>query len=583
MKINKITIQHVKGIEQLEILQPLVANRPNILVAPNGFGKSSIATAFSSLKPNKLELTPDNCYNQDQRLSSSVSILLDDNQTLTANSTSNTIKNVFAVHVVNCQLKPKAFAQNRGKFHVAKASLDISDTIIYKSIPQKIEISYSFRNFKNAYGGVLGKIITKIEDMFSQYDLLCKIDKKIQFHKFELKQYQKAFDVWETKIQTFNQKKVIELKQAILDSNYELEHEEFKKLAVLLKDALQYDNFIDAICAAVQYIDTRLNCGQAVYSKAITYLKYIKQRKQLDDTLSEINPVKERFSVRAKEKKGQLVIEWPKANMISSGQRDILVFIAKLMECEFHEHKNCILIIDEFFDYLDDANIIAFQYYISNLIDSYKRDKRVIFPILLTHLDPNYLKHFCFNDKRMNVCYLKSSNAKCSPMLMKFVKERETESIKDYLDTFYFHYNNETNIADFTDEFKKIGLNEDWVNPTAFRKKVERECRKYLLEPDKTYDPLAICFAVRIKIEENVFQMLAEEYQQEFLATHGTKEKLNYAQSKGACFPETYYLLGIIYNHPLHTAGIDDLSKPLSLKLDNGIIKNMIMQIFGKQ
>lgn len=147
MKINKITIQYVKGIEQIEILQPLVANRPNILVAPNGFGKSSIATAFSSLKPKKLELAPDDCYNQDQRLPSSVSILLDD-QTLTANSTSNTIKNVFAVHVVNCQLKPKAFAQNRGKFHVAKASLDISDTIIYKSIPPKMKISYSFRGLK---------------------------------------------------------------------------------------------------------------------------------------------------------------------------------------------------------------------------------------------------------------------------------------------------------------------------------------------------------------------------------------------------------------------------------------------------
>lgn len=419
--------------------------------------------------------------------------------------------------------------------------------------------------------------------MFSQYALLCKIDKKIQFHKFELKQYQKAFDVWKTKILTFNQKTVIELKRAILNSNCELEHDEFKKLAVLLKDELQYEDLIDAQCAAVQYIDTRLNCGQANYSKVIRYLKYTKQKKQIDDTLSEINPVKERFSVRAKEKKGQLVIEWPKANMISSGQRDILVFIAKLMECEFHEHKNCILVIDEFFDYLDDANIVAFQYYISNLIDSYKRDKRVIIPILLTHLDPNYLKHFCFNDKRMNVCYLKSSNAKCNAMLTKFVRERETEYIKDYLDTFYFHYNNETNVPDFTNEFKKIGLNEDWVSPTAFRKKVERECRKYLLEPDKVYDPLAICFAVRIKIEENVFQMLAEEYQQEFLATHGTKEKLNYAQSKGASFPETYYLLGIIYNHPLHTAGIDDLAKPLSLKLDNGIIKNMIMQIFGKQ
>ena len=43
MVINSITIENVKGIERLEIKQTIQPNRPNILVAPNGFGKSSIA------------------------------------------------------------------------------------------------------------------------------------------------------------------------------------------------------------------------------------------------------------------------------------------------------------------------------------------------------------------------------------------------------------------------------------------------------------------------------------------------------------------------------------------------------------
>lgn len=53
MVINSITIENVKGIERLEIKQTIQPNRPNILVAPNGFGKSSIAIAFNSLKANK--------------------------------------------------------------------------------------------------------------------------------------------------------------------------------------------------------------------------------------------------------------------------------------------------------------------------------------------------------------------------------------------------------------------------------------------------------------------------------------------------------------------------------------------------
>lgn len=114
-----------------------------------------------------------------------------------------------------------------------------------------------------------------------------------------------------------------------------------------------------------------------------------------------------------------------------------------------------------------------------------------------------------------------------------------------------------------------------------FKKKVDRELRKYLLEPGKTYDPLAVCVSIRIKIEENAYNYIdTDAHKQEFLITHGTTEKLNYAHDQGIVVPETYYLLGIIYNHPLHIAGDNDMSKQLSMKLENETIKSMIRHLW---
>lgn len=59
MVISKIEINNIKGIGNLTINQNIHPNRPNILVAPNGFGKSSLAVAFKTLVANKIELKPD--------------------------------------------------------------------------------------------------------------------------------------------------------------------------------------------------------------------------------------------------------------------------------------------------------------------------------------------------------------------------------------------------------------------------------------------------------------------------------------------------------------------------------------------
>jgi len=61
MKIWSIELTNVKGIGNHTFQLDLIPNKPNILVAPNGFGKSSFGIAFDSLRRNKIELDAKNC------------------------------------------------------------------------------------------------------------------------------------------------------------------------------------------------------------------------------------------------------------------------------------------------------------------------------------------------------------------------------------------------------------------------------------------------------------------------------------------------------------------------------------------
>ncbi|MCE9540395.1 MAG: hypothetical protein K8R85_14440, partial [Bacteroidetes bacterium] len=64
MKIRSIEITNIKGIGNHTFNLDLVPNKPNLLVAPNGFGKSSFSIGFDSLKRTKIELN-DKHYHQD--------------------------------------------------------------------------------------------------------------------------------------------------------------------------------------------------------------------------------------------------------------------------------------------------------------------------------------------------------------------------------------------------------------------------------------------------------------------------------------------------------------------------------------
>ena len=84
MIINKIFIDNIKGIDHFEFSQDLYPNRPNILVAPNGYGKSSFATAFLSAQNGPIVLKPEECHTEDINNNPKLEVSLNNGQTLVA-------------------------------------------------------------------------------------------------------------------------------------------------------------------------------------------------------------------------------------------------------------------------------------------------------------------------------------------------------------------------------------------------------------------------------------------------------------------------------------------------------------------
>lgn len=65
MEIKSITIKNVRGIGEKTIELGMLPNKPSLLIAPNGSGKSSFAFAFQWLNRLKIKLNVDDAYNGD--------------------------------------------------------------------------------------------------------------------------------------------------------------------------------------------------------------------------------------------------------------------------------------------------------------------------------------------------------------------------------------------------------------------------------------------------------------------------------------------------------------------------------------
>jgi hypothetical protein len=225
---------------------------------------------------------------------------------------------------------------------------------------------------------------------------------------------------------------------------------------------------------------------------------------------------------------------------------------------------------------LDEANLIAAQYYVTEFIDEFKKSGRRIYPLILTHLNPGYFKNYSFN--KMKTYYLDQRAASIGNSFIQLIKKRDDNSIKDDVSMYLLHFH--TGQINKRPEFTSLGLRPTWGEGNNFEVYIDTSRQVYLAN-QAGYDPFAVCCSLRRRVEENIYNRIpgaAEKVQ--FLAMHGTSDKLDYAESIGVPVPEYYYLLGIVYNEGMHWHNDRDNESPLKAKLDNGTIRKLIADVF---
>ncbi len=575
--IKDIAIENVRGIKSSTFSLDIIPNKPSLLVAPNGFGKSSLAVAFASLKTKRMELPKEQYHLGDESLAPKLTLTIRQNgtiSTLIADGRSNAIAGVLDVHVVASRLRAKATKHNMGKFTTATASLEISELVLVQTIPPKVQHAYDWTEMRTRFGSSskalqnLSKILGSPALADSLIDLYGVMDKaagvRIQNDIGEIIALLQAQAGTRDDIRAWADGALAPRLEAI---------DAVKTLADLLVVATgPGQTRIDALLSGLQVALTYIG-DKKTFKDACKYLSYINEKESFEDIIKAFGATWKK--VKPAERKGSLVVSFPAALHISNGQRDSLCFAAELRKIERSiSSRDVILIIDEVFDYLDDANLVAVQYYITRLIKKVRDKKRNIYPLILTHLNPYYFKNFAFASQK--IYFLKKSKPNINKDFRTLIAKREDPSIKQDIGRHYFHYDPVP--VDITANFKALGLREAWGDSVAFHAYTEAEWTKYIHESDN-YDPFAVCCFVRVRIEKITYDAIQDpDRKSEFLDTSKTMNKLDFAAANGVDVDDTIYLLGIIYNEGMHVNGNVDDSSPIVSKLENRTIRHMLIE-----
>lgn len=574
--IRAIEIENIKGIQLKRFALDIAHNKPSILVAPNGFGKSSLATAFNSMNNRRIYLDEDDLYAENianlpriqieyERADGTVA-------TLSADNANNTISDEIDYFVINNQTKPRGIGSQFGR---ATAKLEIKDVVLVDRIPENTLFNYSLRDSQAKFGAC-GRVLPNsnvvfanmllVEQLSENYVALQRgngdtIKAKINAIIDDINAQQGTATVL---LDWITHNRLADLKQIkYLDTIGNL---------ICMFD-IGFNSEAKSYLAAIQLI-WLYNQDANKFRAACVFNNYKLDKQRFDTTLTTFNCTWKR--IRSSETGGRLVVKFPEAIHISNGQRDILTFISMLFKAKRNLKKAVnILIIDEVFDYLDDANLTAAQYYITTFIKEYDLLEKRIYPLILTHLNPNYFKNFAFSNQK--VYYLDSTTIQVGAHMIRLLKNRGHVSIKADVDKYLLHYDPST--INKRAEFRALTLPETWGEANNFIQHVNNEMANYL--SNQPYDPFAVCGALRVKIEEIAYHKLQSPgAKTSFLTTHKTRNKLEKAEEIGVVSPESHYLLGIIYNEGMHWKDNQDNVSPIASKLENLTIKKLIRDVF---
>lgn len=574
--INVIEIEHIKGIRLKRFELNIQANKPSLLVAPNGFGKSSLAAAFNSMNSRRIVLTEENYHEENAALSARILIEYTRPNgtpiTLEATDATNTISSELDYFVINNLTKPKGIGNQYGR---ASATLEIRDVVLVDRIPNNVPFGNQYRAAQQRFGQN-ARVLPNPDSALNNLKLIEKLS--FNYQALERANGQRARNRINAIIDEINQQTgTIEVLTDWITNNKlnDLKQIEYlNTIGDLVHEIdLGYNSETKSYLVAIQLI-WLYNNNPNNFKEACKYSNYQLDKQRFQNTLSNFNCTWK--GIRASQIGGQLIVKFPKATHISNGQRDILTFIAMLFRARQHLKKEAnILIIDEVFDYLDDANLTAAQYYITTFIKDFKDEGRILYPIILTHLNPNYFKNFAFSNQK--VYYLDKSNIQVNQSLVRLLRNRDNPTIKDDVSKHLLHF--EPTHINKRAEFNALGLRELWGEADNFSQFLFAEVDNYL--NGRAFCPFAVCGAVRVKIEEIAYNKLRTPASRTaFLATNMTRNKLEKAQEMGFVSPESHYLLGIIYNEGMHWKDNIDNISPIASKLENLTIKKLIRDVF---
>lgn len=586
MTISDIVIENIRGIGSLKIPDKILKNRPNIVVAANGFGKTSIAIAFKSIADQtSIKLSEETRHQHDEARQAKISLELEENGTrkpltVTEVARSNEIRKIFDIHVIGDMRRIKASARNMGGFSRASGR-QVIDPIIICEKPNHSASPYKITLLKQAFGNH-NRLLPNLENsLFTSAQFVMRSTELMEaMLPLEKDRKWARIDLIRSKISGHGGGDAEAVDMAAADIAEILGEADFKPVAEIIFETSAQDSSTAFLSLWELLFLARSNRKQL--EEYLEWLRYSEIKRSLKAHVADLNTAWKTATV--KETGGKLIVEMPDPSHISNGQRDILLLVSMFHAAKHKLTKGkAIVIVDEVFDYLDDANLTAAQFYITELIEEYKRQGRVIYPIILTHLNPAFFKNYVFSNQ--NVVYLdKNHSFDSSEAMKKLIASRQdknvSDSVKDGISKYLVHFH--PGGFDFSADLATVnGTRSSWGKSGKFQEFIEQEFTKY--QNNHAYDPLAICAITRKAVEALAYGQISHlPDAHDFFQVWKTGPKLDWASQRGAVIPEAHYLLRVIFDDGLHWNLGKDNTIPIVAKLGNPIIKKLIIELVAK-
>ena len=583
MKIKNIRIKNVRGISDWTLTDSITRNKPHLLVAPNGFGKTSVAKAFKSATDHtSLKINDADRYLHDESKKAHLSFDYDDgnstnNYYVNESVGSNEIRKNFDILVISDLRVVKAHAKNMGKFSAAKGKL-IIPSIEICPVVRKPNNPYKITEIKASFGKQ-GRMLKNLEqDVFNLESFALRAGELQNYlSRLKMKRLWSRLESIQVTINSF-QGDEKSLNQVISGESTKLS-ENNPDYASALKfieettDLKKSDAFL-----TIWQLTELSRRYSSEFQNYLNWIHYDCLKKSIKNGASDLSKAWKKISV--KETKGKLVLNMPEPDFISNGQIDVLVLFSLLHIARYRLQKNrAIIVVDEVFDYLDDANLTVAQYYLTQLIDEFKKNGKELYLLILTHLNPAFFQNYTFSNQK--IIYLDERTAQKPVKAMKKLigardKDHTPKNLKDKIAKYLVHYHAAE--VDFSHELNDIkDCRSSWGRPGKFHEFLEEEFYKFKDGDD--CDPLAICAITRRSIEHLAYRQISEHQgSDEFFEVHKTAPKLKWASKQGAKIPEFHFLLRIIFDDGLHWSESRNNLIPIISKLCNPIIRTLIIE-----